>query len=99
MYEIRWADVRAEVPGARWAEDAGVDRKHVELRLRKSDEGCQVTARFYAGGVLLETWSRDYQMQAHAENGYREVKRRANRWLNGFHLRGLKPPAWRRERN
>lgn len=99
MYTIRWADVRQLTPGARWAENAGVDRNHVELRLRETTDGWQVTARFYAGGLLLETWSRDYQHLGFAESGYREVRRRAERWLNGLHIKGLKPITWRRERN
>ncbi|MFZ5815351.1 MAG: hypothetical protein ACOY93_08605 [Bacillota bacterium] len=94
LIRIVWSDVRAEVPDALWAENAGIGRQHVEVRLRQTAEGYEATARFYAGGLLLETWTNRYRILGAAQNGYQEVRRRAERWLNGFHVRGLRPARW-----
>lgn len=94
MIDITWTN--QSTPGAVRAQSAEVDQQRVEVRMAAIPDGWAVTIRFYVDGRRMETWHRAYRGRGWADDGYQEVKRRAERWLRGLGLRGLCPAKWHR---
>lgn len=96
MIKAVWTD--ANVRGYLRAENAKGEGQFAEVRLKVTPDGFQVQIRYYAGGNMLERWTRTYKSRAHADNAVRTVKDRAERWFNGMRLKNLRPEGWERER-
>lgn len=98
MSGITWTDVLALVPQPIQAHDAAHGTRRVEARMWRipgADMPYQLQFTLRVQGTVIETWVHDYTARglSAAHNAYADAKTRAERWLDGTPIEGVRPPV------